>query len=215
MKRKTMRKAVVLWLLLALGCCTAGSPPPPSPSPSPWPTPTPLLRLALRSPDGVTRAHIACGGVSGMIYDCAVYFPNGTVMKNKRLYEFEQLAHPIKTAPIFSNWSPDGRYTIVCIGATHDSPCGWWEIWDSVSGEVKHSFYSYTSGWAPGYDHTHVYLSRQNCAAGEEEFVSIDPATGEKIVFAEWPDWLRAEFGHSASVYRPCSAQPGGDEGRR
>jgi hypothetical protein len=57
-----------------------------------------------------------------MQWDCETHFPNGHVLLGAPSDRFSSL----------NAWSPDNNYTIVCVGANHDSPCSGYEVLDLV-----------------------------------------------------------------------------------
>lgn len=110
------RLSLLIIALILVGCA---EPEPIRPTPIPSPTPTPSV-APFKSPDGVILADTICWR-SGINTTCIIEFPNGKTIRGYPGYA--------------SDWSPDGRYAVACIGATHDSPCGIAEVWDMINGQ--------------------------------------------------------------------------------
>lgn len=120
-----------------------------------------------------------------MQWFCEYHFPNGNILHG--------LWSP---SPV---WSSDGLYATMCVGATHDSPCSGFEVWDMVNGIVVKGFFPYrVHQWSPE-GHILVYLVEHSIEGIPADLVEFDPATVNETVLQECPEWFR----------QPCPASPG------
>lgn len=172
-----MWRLSLLIMLTLVGC---GAPEPVLPTPTLYPTLTPRI-TPFKSPDGVTRAQTICWPV-GIDVTCVIKFLNG---KTVRHYPDSPL-----------DWSPDGRYAVVCIGRNHDSPCGYSEVWDMIHGQLivdAASPYCYT--WSPNEPHLLGYLVESSfLATNQVEMYVMDVAIGNRLRQTTYPEWYQARW---------------------
>ena len=92
-----------------------------------------------------------------------------------------------------TDWSPDDLFGVWCVGANHDSPCAWFEVWDMAKGRKIDIIY-YNAAcyqWAPNADHVLAYEYENNIVSQHPHlFVLLDAATGEKTFPQAYPEWF-------------------------
>ena len=150
----------------------------PAPTRTPPITSTPVYSGSLNSPNGTPRAKQICYP-GYMQWDCQAHFPNGNILYG---------------APNEDDWSPDNNYAVVCVGATHDSPCRGFEVWDMTSGTVKVTFPDYTFQWDPNRKHMLVYLVESHYSGLLDELIAFDPVAKTEKHLTECPEWFREKF---------------------
>lgn len=160
------------FLLLA---CSEPDPFPYPPTSTPYMTPTPYIGV-LHSPDGVAVAETMCQTYAGGIDTfCTTTFPNGETIRD-----------------IPREWSVDGRYAAACIGATHDTSCGYGEVWDTINGKKILTFHSpYCFAWSPTEPVRFAYLDKDGRG------LVLDVESGEISQQSDYPDWYRAKYAQS------------------
>jgi hypothetical protein len=129
------------------------------------------------SPNGLIKLTYSCVQFLGDMPRCSTKFPNGNSIGK----------------PLEEDWSPDGKFAIICIGATHDSPCRWLEVWDMVIGEerdeIHNSWYCYD--WSPHDDHLLAYMYESPYIGTHKyNLVILNPATGKKSHPEIYPTWF-------------------------
>jgi hypothetical protein len=183
-----MRQAIMLAfsLILITGCSNPVPPTQVSPLTSPIISPimqpaAPILETVftatLTSPTGRINLMLTCTQCCTDIPHCRALLPNG-----KTIYEADK-----------STWSPDDRYAMICMNSFHDSPCGWYEVWDMINGEKRgDSFTSYCYQWSPNDDHLLVYLVESSyIGTPRYNLMSLNPKTNELRRLQEYPTWFR------------------------
>jgi hypothetical protein len=181
------RLALLIIVLILVGCA---EPEPIRPTPVPSPTPTPSV-APFKSPDGVILADTTCWR-SGINTTCIIEFPNGKTIRGSPGYA--------------SDWSPDGRYAVACIGATHDSPCGIAEVWDMINGQKIVSFPPFCYNWSPTEPHPIGYLVENSTIdSNEVELYVMDVETMTCVRQATYPDWYKEKWAN-LTVYTSCLA---------
>ncbi len=203
----TKRSSSKSWLCSTLLCltmagCTFPSPPVITTSPlssplspvSTLPPDTPVRSDVVRfftdtliSPGGQVSLALQCSQCCADIPHCIAVLPNGVT-----IYEADK-----------SCWSPDERFAVICMNSFHDTPCGWYEVWDMVDGIKKATFYSYFHRWSPTETHLLVYLVQTSYISTRDQLVMLDPLSGEVTDLKACPQWFYQEFPEA------CESFPG------
>lgn len=170
-----MQRLTLLAIILLLSGCFQREPFPYPPTATPYMTPTPSIGV-LKAADGTILAKTYCETSGGGMYTfCATHFPNGETIRD-----------------IPYDWSADGRYAAACIGATHDTSCGYGEVWDMIHGKKLLTFSSpYCFAWSPTAPSRFAYLDEQGWS------LVLDVETGEISQPSDYPDWYRAKYAQS------------------
>jgi hypothetical protein len=173
-----------LGLLVFLAACQSPTPNAtltPRPVPTTRLTPTPYSVSVVKSSDGKTRAQLICY-LGYMQLDCETDFPNGHVLHGA----------PSDPSNSPSAWSPDNNYTIVCVGANHDSPCAGFEVWDMVNGVVQRTlpYDSPFHQWEPDQPHTLIYLLESHYVGVLDQLIDYDAASATDTNLAACPDLI-------------------------
>lgn len=174
-----MWRILLITVVLVGAGCEQPAPFPYPPTSTPYLTPTPVIGV-LKSSKGVIVAKTYCQtSGQGMYTSCGTRFPNGEMIFD-----------------IPRDWSPDSRYAVACIGATHDSPCGWAEVWDMVKGKKIIEFSpAYCYVWSPTKPHLLGYLiESQAMGSNRAELYIIDVETNESLRQTTYPDWYKAKW---------------------
>jgi hypothetical protein len=156
------------------------------------PTGTPVFVGDLVSPNGSVYARTTCYRVS-VDAACTTRFLNGAYYRAR-----DPMA-----------WSPDGRYAVVCIGANHDSPCSFFDVWDMANGERKARMPAYSPyAWDAGQAHTLVYLVIGDGYSGLDTLTAFDPASEAKTSLAACPDWFAKVFSQACADFPGVMSAP-------
>jgi hypothetical protein len=190
-----VKPGVVTFLMLVvlpiIGSCSSEpssriTPAVPANSPiSVLPAPSPVIDHYTKSytttmslPDG--RALPMYCTYTGMESHCRAVFPNGEIMP----------------ASIPPEWSPDGKFALVCGSYTsHGTPCTSYGVCDLVGEKCDNYFVTTFHRWHPGAPHTLAYFYLSSYLGLPDQVVVFDPETGNKQVFFDTcPDWFYRDF---------------------
>ncbi len=137
-----------------------------------------VFTSTLVSPGGHVKLNLTCSQCCTDIQHCTALLPNG-----KTIYEADK-----------ATWSPDERFAVICKNSFHDTPCGWYEVWDMVDGEKIDTFVSPFYEWSPNQAHSLVYLVQTVYIGTRDPLVMFDASTGEKTYPEVCPDWFYQQF---------------------
>ncbi len=157
--------------------------------PTPGPTLSPSIRVFVSS-DG----QIAMPIPFPVNFTTTFTSPNGTITL-PAVCSFSDIPHCYGQFPNGESielngirWSFDERFVVLCSGATHDSPCKGYEIWNMAKGEHLETLPWSTWGrWEPN-GHTFAYTTE--LSANKPILFLFDAETEKRSNVQVCPEWL-------------------------